>query len=226
MPRHGSIAVVLLLSLALVPLAAGCGGGEDESEEPPAAFQPQATLTAIGGTTRTEKPELVLRVEARRGDANIRSAAVTLPSAFLVDQTAIRNLCSERELEAKDCSGRKRIGVARVASPAFNGALVGPVYPVSGSGGLPRLAYVLEGPATILLRGRIEVEGARIKAGVEDVPDVPLDTFVLRIDGGAPGYLVISRDICRNETSADVSFTSQGDETFEQTIPLRADCGS
>lgn len=216
---------ILLLAIAMAFLVAGCGGdSEDENAAEP--FEPQASLTAVGGTTRTEKPELVMRVEARPGDTGIRSAAVTLPAAFIVDQTAVRDLCSERELADDDCAGRKRMGVARVVSPVFDEALAGPVYPVSGSGGLPRLAYVLGGPAEILLRGRIAVEGTRIKASVDDAPNTPLETFELRIDGGKPGYLILSRDICRTETTADATFTSQDGEIFEQQIPLAADCGA
>lgn len=216
---------VLLLALAASLLVAGCGD-DSESDVSAEPFEPQASLTAIGGTARTDKPEVVMRVEARPEDANIRSAAVTLPAAFIVDQTALGDLCSERELKADDCSGRKRMGVARVVSPLYDEALTGPVYAVSGSGGLPRLAYVLGGPAEILLRGRIEVRGVRIEAGVDDVPDVPMKTFELRIDGGKPGYLILSRDVCRTEVTADASFASQDGEAFEQQIPLAADCGT
>lgn len=220
--RHGPIAVAAT-GVALL-LLAGCGGDGEESGDPGKPFAPSASLTAIGDTARTEKPELVMRVEARPGDANIRSATVTLPTAFFVDQTALGNLCSERELDADDCAGRKRMGVARVVSPIYGGALTGPVYAVSGSGGLPRLAYVLSGPAQILLRGRIEIVGSRIQAGVDDVPDSPLRTFEFRIDGGEPGYLILSQDICRQEATAVASFRSQEGEVLQQEIPLSADC--
>jgi hypothetical protein len=225
MPRR-LLAILLALLVGAAVLIAGCGGDEEENQEPREPFEPQASLTAVGGTERTDKPELVLHVETRPGDANIRSARVLLPPAFIADQAALANLCSERELDAKDCAGRKRLGVARVVSPTYGEALTGPVYAVSGSGGLPRLAYVLDGPAKILLRGRIAVRGIRIEAGIEDVPDVPLETFELRIDGGAPGYLVLSRDICQRQTTANAFFASQNEEQLEQRIPLVADCGA
>lgn len=215
------LGLILLAVLGL--LVTGCGDDSDDGagEKP---FEPRASLAAVGGTERTDKPEVVLQVEAKPGDVNIRAAAVTLPAAFIVDQAALGNLCSESELETNRCAGRKRMGVARVVSPAFGEALRGPVYAVSGSGGLPRLAYVLDGPAEILLRGRIEVRGTRIEAGVDDVPNTPLKSFELRIDGGAPGYLVLSRDICRTEPTADARFESQDGTTLEQQIPLTAGC--
>lgn len=213
----------LLVAWAAPFLLAGCGSSS-ETRETATPFSPRATLTAIGGTARTAKPEVLLRVEARPRDAAIRSASVTLPASFLVDQTALGNLCSERELEADDCAGRKRMGVARVLSPLYDEALAGPVYAVSGSGGLPRLAFVLGGPAEVLLRGRIAVQGSRLRASVEDVPETPMRSFELRIDGGPPGYLIVSRDLCRSEAMADVAFTGQGGEDSARQIPLGVDC--
>lgn len=225
MPRL-RLSPALLAILVISLIVAGCGGDEEESE-PREPFSPQATLTAIGGTERTDKPEVVLRVKTRPGDPNIRSAAVTLPPVFVVEQAALGNLCSERELEANDCAGRKRLGTARVVSPTYSEPLTGPVYPVSGSGGLPRLAYVLgSGPAGVLLRGRIAIRGVRIEAGVDDVPDVPMDTFELSITGGEPGFLILNRDICRREATGDASFTSQSGEAFKRRIPLETDCGA
>lgn len=222
MIRRGSIRVALVAFAASI-LVAGCGD-DSEDGETNRPFEPRASLTAIGGTERTDKPELVMRVEARPGDANIRSAAVTLPSGVLVDQAGVGVLCSEKELKADECAGRDRMGVARVVSPAYAGPLRGPVYAVSGSGGLPRLAYVLDGPAQVLLRGRIATEGARLQAGIEDVPDTPLKTFELRIEGGVGGYLILGRDICRTEPTADASFTSQEGTAFERRIPVQANC--
>jgi len=174
---------------------------------------------------RTDKPQFVFRVVVRPGDANIRSAAVNLPPVVLIDPTALGDICPRRDLEADDCAGHRRLGTARVRSPAYAGGLEGPVYPVSGFGGLPRLAYLLDGPADILLEGRIVSRGGRIQAGVEDVPNVRFDSFELRIEGGGPGYLVLSRDICAASPTADARFRSQDGQVSSQRIPLLADCG-
>jgi hypothetical protein len=216
----------LLAALATAIALAGCGG-DSETTVSTAPFEPQATLEAIGGTARTDKPEIVLRVEPRPGDANIRSVAVNLPPVVLVDTTAVGRICSESELESNGCAKSNRLGVARAVSPAYEGALSGPVYVVSGSsGGLPGLVYVLSGPADVQLRGRVVSKGGRMQAGVDDVPDTPLKSFELTIEGGRSGYLVLSRNICGAEAIADGIFTSQDDQTHRQKIPLEADCGS
>ena len=209
--------------LALAILVTGCGGDSETtaSAEP---FEPHATLKAAGGTARTDKPALLLRVEARPGDDNIRSVAVNLPPVVLVDTTAVGKICSERELEADSCADSSALGVARALSPAYDGALAGPVHIVSGSGTLPGLVYLLSGPADVQLRGRVVSKGGRMQASVEDVPDTPLKSFELTIKGGRPGYLVLSRNICGAEAVADGTFTSQDGRTHRQKIPLEADC--
>jgi hypothetical protein len=213
-----------LVALATALVVAGCGGDSDSttSSEP---FAPQATLRAIGGTERTDKPELVMRVVTRPGDVNIRSVAVELPPVVLVDTKALGGVCAESKLNSDGCAGHHRVGFARALSPAYDGALSGPVYAVSGSGGLPRLAYVLSGPADILLYGRVISKGGRMQAGIEDVPDTPLSSFELTIDGGKPGYLVLSQDICKTDAVADGTFTSQDGEVHREKIPLVAECG-
>lgn len=204
-------------------LLAGCGS--DSGSEPRKPFAPQATLTAVGGTARTDKPQFVIRVKARPGDVNIRSAAVTLPAVVLIDSAALGRICSRRELSASGCAGHKRMGMARVLSPLYKGPLSGPVYAVSGYGGLPHLAYLLQGPAAITLQGRIVTRGARIQAGIDHVPDTPLKIFEFKIRGGKPGYLVLSRNICRAHAVADAVFESQNGEIYRQRIPLQASCG-
>ncbi|HEX6230019.1 MAG TPA: hypothetical protein VFZ41_11225 [Solirubrobacterales bacterium] len=212
-------------ALAAAIVVAGCGGDSEETA-PSEPFEPQGTLRAVGGTTRGEKPAFVFRVDARPGDTNIRSAEVILPPVVLVDVAAIGRLCSRRELRSKRCEGRQRFGFARAVSPAYRAPLSGPVYAVSGFGRLPHLAYVLGGPANLLLEGRVVSEGGRIGAGVDDVPDTPLEIFELRIDGGKRAYLVLSRNICAGEAAAaDATFTSHEGQVVERKIPLMADCG-
>ncbi len=218
-----TLAVAALIACAT--WLAACGGGsETTTTETEQAFSPRASLRAVGATQRTGKPEFVFRVEPRAGQPNLKSASVELPPVVLVDPTAIGTFCSESELSEKECAGRPRLGVARVLSPAYEAPLEGPVYPVTGSGGLPRLAYLLGGPSELLLRGEVVSQGGTIAAGVEDVPDIPFDSFVLRIEGGKEGFLVLSHDICQGNPTATGTFTSQDGQTSTEKFPLEADC--
>lgn len=217
------LAIALLVTAALL---GGCGGGSDStSTEASAPFAPRATLKVVGGTTRTSKPDIVLEVTTRPGDANIRSAKVELPPVALVDAESIRRLCARSELESKNCAGRQSLGTSTVVSPAFGEPLRGPVYVVSDPAGRFDLAYVLSGPTSLVLEGKVQSEGGRIGAGIENVPDTPIKTFELKIAGGEHGYLVLDRDICRGKPMATVAYTSQDGQSDEEKVPLTAECG-
>ena len=208
-------------------LLAGCGsgGGSDSTATATASFVPKATLRAVGGTTRPAKPEIVLRVEPRPGDANIRSAKVVLPPVALVDAEAIRRLCGRSELESDNCAGRQSLGTSTVVSPALGKPLTGPVYVVSGPGSTFHLAYVLGGPTNLVLEGTVASTSGRVGAGIENVPDTPLRSFELKIAGGESGYLVLDRDICHGRPMGTVTYKSQEGQTYEELIPLQANCG-
>jgi hypothetical protein len=223
MQRRGALRLIVSFSAAAAILA-GCGGGS-ESSAPSKPFAPQATLRAVGGTSRTAKPDIVLHVATRPGDANIRSLAVNLPPVVLVDTTAISGFCSEREWVANRCADQQPLGTAHVVSPAYKGGLSGPVYAVSGGGPLPHLGYLLRGgSANVVLEGKVVSQGGRIQAGVEDLPDVPLKEFEFTLRGGKHGYLILSTDICQGNPVADATFRSQEGQVKREKVPLSASC--
>jgi hypothetical protein len=221
MPKR-AIAAPLALAALLAALVAGCGS---ETTTPSVPFAPSATLRAVGGTVRTQKPDFVLRVTTRPNDENMRSVAVRLPRVVLVDTTALGGMCSRSELKSKRCAGKRPLGRAEVQTPLARGGLAGPVYVVSGYGRVFHLAYVLSGPPKIVLEGRVVSKGGRIEAGVDEIPDQPVSELRLTIEGGPKGYLVLSRDICRSREPAEVTFKSQEGQVHREKVPLEAQCG-
>lgn len=216
------VTATLLAAALTAILAAGCGGSSESSEP----FEPQISLRALGGTAHADKPSIVLRVKTRPGDDNIKSVAVKLPPVLLVDPTVLTGFCTEKMLTDNRCAGRKKLGVASAVSSAYGKPLTGPVYAVTGSGRLPRLAYILQSEGTsLVLRGEILSHGGRLGATVEEIPDTPLHSFLFTILGGKSGYLILSRDICRNKEPAEASFTGQEGEAYRTEIPLEAHCG-
>ncbi|HEY5976650.1 MAG TPA: hypothetical protein VIT85_02235 [Solirubrobacterales bacterium] len=216
--------ILLLASTLLLGLLAGCGGDSDTGTSG-GSFEPTATLRAVGGSARTDKPDFVLRVQARPGDENLRSVNILLPPVTLVDATSIGRICGRAELESDRCVDRKPLGFARVDSPAYDAPLEGDVFAVSGpESRLPKLVFVLGGPVDVLLEGRIVSEGGRIGAGVDDIPDTRLRSFDFTIDGGKSGYLILNRNICAGEPEADATFESQGGQVVRTKLPLEADC--
>ncbi len=196
-------------------------------------FKPRMTVRQIGGrkgTRRTANPRMQFDLRTRPGDANIRALAVTLPPAFAIDQRHLANICSEKELAEKQCEGRTPIGVATTTTPLLDQPLTGPVYAVSGSGGLPRLAFILNGQVNLVPRA--ETKSVTTKAGagklrttVPVVPDAPIGHFALTVFGGKTGYLVNTRNICGRAPVTKMAYTAQSGKTYTQKVKVKARCG-
>jgi hypothetical protein len=193
-------------------------------------FKPSFAMRQMGGrksTSRSANPELQIDLRTRRGDANIKSISVTLPNAFEIDQEHLGNLCSEKELAATQCAGRSPIGRATTTTPLLDQPLSGLVYAVSGSGGLPRLAFILNGQVHLVPRADTEtVKGGRLKTTVPVVPDAPIGHFSFTLFGGKRGYLANTRNLCKHVPVTTVSFTGQNGATRDLRLPLKMSCGA
>jgi hypothetical protein len=191
-------------------------------------FRPSMTVRHVGSrrtTHRATNPKLQFDLRTRPGDANIRSVSVTLPPAFEIDQRHLGNICSEKELAAKQCAGRTPIGEATTTTPLLDRPLSGPVYAVSGSGGLPRLAFVLNGQVNLVPRADTKTTNdGRLQTTVPVVPDAPIGHFVLTVFGGKTGYLINTRDICGHAPLIKIDFTAQNGKTLTRKAQVKTAC--
>jgi hypothetical protein len=191
-------------------------------------FNPKVTVQQLGGrknTKRSRNPALKIDLTTRQGDANIRSLSLALSNAFEIDQEHLGNLCSEKELAATQCAGRSPIGKASTATPLLDAPISGPVYAVTGSGGLPRLAFVLNGQVNLVPRAEtVTLKGQRLSTTVPVVPDAPIGHFSMTVFGGKNGYLVNTRDICRHTPIIRIAYTGQNGKSDAEQIPVKTAC--
>lgn len=189
-------------------------------------FKPRMTITHKGGgKVRSKNPSLEFRLRTRPGDANVKSVAVILSKAFAIDQRHLGNLCSEAELAAKKCAGRQAIGTASVRTPLLDQPLAGPVYAVSGKGGLPRLAFILGGQVPLVPRAKSSSIGGALKTLVPTVPDAPIGDFRLTIFGGKQGYLVNTRNLCAHPVVSTIEYVAQNGKKLTQKAKANSSCG-
>jgi hypothetical protein len=191
------------------------------------AFKPQMKIKYLsGGKARAKNPSLEFHLRTRADDANIKNLAVELPQAFQIDQSHIGNLCTEKELIASRCEGRTPIGKATTRTPLLDAALSGPVYAVSGSGGLPRLAFILDGQVSLLPRADTKSVGAGIlRTTVPVIPDAPIGDFRFTLFGGKKGYLINTRSLCTKAVVSKVEFQAQNGRRLTQKAKVKARCG-
>jgi hypothetical protein len=192
-------------------------------------FKPRMTIQQLGtrkSTRRAANPRLRFDLNTRPGDANIKSLSVTLSSAFEIDQRHLGNICSEKELTEKQCAGRTPIGQATTTTPLLDQPLAGPVYAVSGSGGLPRVAFILNGQVNLVPRAdTVTANGGRLQTTVPVVPDAPIGHFRLNVFGGKTGYLINTRDICVHTPVIQVAYMGQNGKTRTESVKVKAACG-
>jgi hypothetical protein len=194
-------------------------------------FKPKMTVKQIGrkATRRAKNPEMQFDLRTRPGDANIKSLSVTLSSAFAIDQRHLGNICSEKELAEKQCAGRTPIGKASTTTPLLDQPLSGPVYAVSGSGGLPKLAFILDGQVSLVPRAEtktlVKNGVGQLQTTVPVVPDAPIGHFSLTVFGGKTGYLVNTRSICAKNPVTKVAYTAQSGKSYSEKVKLKAACG-
>jgi hypothetical protein len=191
-------------------------------------FKPTMTIRELDkrDTRRATDPALQFDLRTRAGDANIKSVSVTLSSAFEIDAAHLGNICSEKELDATQCAGRQQIGKATTTTPLLDQPLSGPVYAVSGSGGLPRLAFVLNGQVDLVPRAESKtISGNRLLTTVPVVPDAPIGHFRLVVFGGKRGYLSNTRDLCGRTPLVTIAYTAQSGRTRTEKPRVTVPCG-
>ena len=189
-------------------------------------FKPKMAVKQVGrkGTKRSQNPRLVFDLRTRPGDANIKTMAVTLPSAFNIDQGNLGNICSEKELAEKQCAGRTSIGNASTKTPLLDQPLAGPVYAVSGSGGLPRLAFILNGQVDLVPRAESKATKSGLRTTVPVVPDAPIGHFSFNLNGGKNGYLANTRSLCGKPPVVRVEFEGQNGRKVSQKVKVKTAC--
>jgi hypothetical protein len=188
-------------------------------------FKPTFTMkvAARGETGERQHPRLDVKVTQQPGEAGILSNGVTLPFELGPNLGAFGTLCSTAQLSANGCPAASNVGSATAASAFVAQPLSGPVYLVQQPGiVLPALVADLRGRVHVPLTiGTSILNGRLIKSTVTGVPDLPVSSFELKLNGGPKGPLESKSDLCFAGASrsrframkADVSFTGQNGAT-------------
>jgi hypothetical protein len=195
-------------------------------------FAPKLALSLRGGTKRNANPALKAVLKARKGDANIGAAQVTLPHSEFLDQSHIKTICTRVQFNSgagngANCPPASVYGHAEAVTPLLDEPLRGPVFLRSSSHNLPDLVVALHsGKIDINLDGRIDsVKGGRIRNTFEAVPDAPVTRFTLEMQGGKKGLLVNSVNLCKGAQRAIVHFTGQNGKRHAVHPKVKPRCG-
>jgi hypothetical protein len=194
-------------------------------------LKPKLKLQLIGGAKRGANPKLRATLTARKGDANIGQAQVTLPHSEFLDNEHIKTICTRVQFAAGEVPGEKCpaasvYGYATATTPLLEKPIQGPVFLRSSSHPLPDLVVALHSDRiNINLHGRIDsFGGGRIRTTFEEVPDAPVTKFVLTMQGGKKGLLINSTNICKGKRRAIVGFQGQNGRKTVAKPAIRPTC--
>jgi hypothetical protein len=161
----------------------------------------------------------------RPGDANLARASVALPASELLDNDHIKTICTRVQFAADSCPADAIYGFARATTPLTGAPLEGPVYLRSSSHTLPDLVADLRGQIDVAVVGRIDTnKKGGIRTTFENVPDTPVSSFVLELQGGAKGLLENSKNLCAKKYRATALLDAQNGLTSRQKPVLATGC--
>ncbi len=189
-------------------------------------FEPKLGLRLRGGSRRGSYPSLRATFAARPQDSSLKRIGVTMPHAMFLAQEHIRTVCTRPQFAVERCPGGSVYGSAVAHTPLFDEPLRGSVYLRSSDNKLPDLvASLRSGEVRIVVEGRI---GPGRKGGIEafftDLPDAPIDRFVMTLFGGKRGLLVNSVNVCKRPPLASVKALGQNSIGALFSTKLRGQC--
>jgi hypothetical protein len=201
------------------------------------AFKPKLKLSLKGSTQRGKNPALKAVLTQPAGQANISSAAVTLPKSELIDNRHINNPCTRVQFNegagnGAQCPPGSILGYAKAWSPLLEAPLAGPVYFRSNGGEreLPDVVASLDGQVHLNVVGYIDSvhrkgsEVSRVRNTFATVPDAPVSKFVLELKGGKHGLLQNGANLCKVDNVATVKLGAQNGKVAELSPTIANDC--
>ena len=164
-------------------------------------FHPRLTVTVgrRGHTAHGVSTPLTATVRMGRGQANLKSVAVALPTTLTALLTVVNDACTLAQYDAGDCA-RARVGHAVARTPLLKDPLEGDAFfiknPATPAGSLPDLMVALRGQVDVDLVGKVRIPGGVQLGARFGAPDVPIRSFTLHLVDGARGVVGTAADLC------------------------------
>jgi len=182
-------------------------------------------FTGKRSTTDGTHPGVDATLTDPGGGSNLDKVEVKLPLTMALDPDNAQALCKPLQRLALNCPKASIVGTA-TAKSILPHPLTGPVYFVEGQRKtrtgrivktLPKLWIPLSGDGvTIDVDADSKVDSIqRLVTTFHDIPDAPITSFRLKINGGKHGILVVSGkpSACKRDKTIHGRFTGQNGET-------------
>jgi hypothetical protein len=211
-------------SAGSVPFQVGGCGDLDVTQKLALRF------TGKSSTKDGTHPGIVATLSDKGGGTNVRTVETKLPLSVALDPDNANDLCEPDERAAFNCPKGSIVGSA-TAKSVLKDPLTGPVYFVRGlrksaTGRtvrtLPKLWIPLSGDGvTIDLNADSSVDSInRLVTKFHDIPDAPITSVVLKINGGKHGIIVVSGKpgTCDRDRTIDYRITGQNKDVRASSV--------
>ncbi len=191
------------------------------------AFTPALEATASGRPTRNRGGSLIVTLRQPDRQMRLRKVAVKLPRAFSARGTTVARACYETTFvpSPEKCGAPSRVGTAEAVTPALPTPLTGRAWLVGHNARLPTLEVGLSGSGVDIGLSSLITFGRSFSSTFDQLPDVPVTRFAIRLPQGPNSALGIAGDICSRRYSMPTVFTGQDGRIRKQTVRLRVeDC--
>jgi hypothetical protein len=195
------------------------------------AFKPVFKVSTNGKTSRNTGASLDVRLSYPKASwgsqANIRYVKVALPRQLPSFLTTLQHACPDSTFEANpaNCPAGSIVGTANAKTPILPVPLSGPAYFVS-HGGLkfPELVIVLSGyGVTVQIHGETFINKTGVTSSTfKYIPDVPVESFELRLPQGPNHALAANGNLCANTLNMPTTFIAQNGLELKQNTHITA----
>ncbi len=186
------------------------------------AFTPTITAVASGRPTRARGTSLFVTLTQPAGQMNMRRVSVQLPKPFSAQGKTVAKACLEAVYVADPdkCAAVSRVGTAEATSPVLPTPLTGNAWLVGHNARLPTLEVRLNGSGVEIGLSALIKYGTGYASTFNNIPDVPVRTFTIKIPQSKTPLLGIAGSICTKRLSMPVNYTGQDGRVRQQIVRL------
>lgn len=194
-------------------------------------FGPKFSVALSQKGPKDPNPKLSFAVKLAKGQANLKRFKVKFPRILKFHNAGIKEICARGDALEGLCGAAARVGTAVADSPLLSEPLRGPVYLVQPKGGgFPDLWSAVEGAGVKLqLKSESSGKGSNLVTEVLEIPDLPLSSFSMRINGrGEKGALFsLGGDPCGaspRDLATPVQFEGHDGAYRTMNVRLKTQC--
>lgn len=192
-------------------------------------FRPKFSVALDRRGRHAKKPELSFVVKVPKGQANMDSVKVKFAKILKFHNAALKEICARGDAAEDRCRPGARVGTAVADSPVLGTPLRGPLYVVQPKGGgFPDLWGNIEGRGVKLqLRSESSGKKGNLTSEVVEIPDLPLGTFTMRINGGTDkdAFFTVDKDPCGSPGALTTAADLESQNGIVRTVDAQMKAG-